>query len=118
MAGWAAGFWARSVNTGLDAKATKGYMPAPHRLPGATRGYSVSESKSSVLNIRLAPPVLEKLTQRAADERRPIRQLAALLIEDALNRPRLAQAAPLVVPAKTPVEPFFRPAAKKKGKGT
>lgn len=77
----------------------------------------MSESiKSAVLNIRLSPIVLERLTQRAADERRPIRQLAAVLIEDALMRPRLAQAAAFVVPAKAAVEPFFRQPVKKKGK--
>lgn len=72
----------------------------------------MSESKSHVLNIRLTPVVMAALTARADAERQPVRRLAALIIEDALSKPRAAYAAPLAPAPRSigsdEVEPRFR----------
>lgn len=46
----------------------------------------MSESKTVVVTIRLAPSVMAALTARAAQDRQPVRRLAAFMIEDALAR--------------------------------
>lgn len=74
----------------------------------------MTDQKTIVISVRLTPALHATLASRATSDRQPLTRMAALLIEDALTRPRLAQAAPMVVPAKTAVAPFFR-TPKKKG---
>ena len=77
----------------------------------------MSDAKTVVLNLRLSPSIKAALDQRAAAERRPVSAMAALLIEEALTRPRLAHAAPLgemKAPMATDVTTRFRPPKKKR----
>lgn len=53
----------------------------------------MSDSKTTVISVRLTPAVHAALSARASNERQPLTRLAALLIEDAVvPRPKIAQA--------------------------
>ena len=72
----------------------------------------MSESKTVVLNLRLAPATMTALEARATEQRQPVRRMAAMIIEDAVAKQRLALAAPLA-PARAPigqqeVQPWFK----------
>lgn len=67
----------------------------------------MSDLKSAVFSVRLTSAILSSLQARAGVERRTVRAMAALLIEDGLARPRLAMAAPLAV-ISNEVEPRFK----------
>lgn len=77
---------------------------------------SETDSKTVVLNLRLTPAVMETLTERAAQDRQPVRRMAAMIIEDALAKPQLARVAPLYVatPGNGDVTPRFRSPPKRK----
>jgi hypothetical protein len=72
-----------------------------------------AEPKSVVLNLRVSPAMMETLEALAVAERRPVRSMAAILLEDALVRVPGEPEAPPALPrpstlAKREVEPFFR----------